>query len=109
MKLRARAVVLVVLAEPSPSEVWLPAVEKDGHEQHNLVGEIGAEVFKGATIHRYLTYTRTRGKSTNGIEVKPTGVELLKKLQALACYKTQIEIDALGCWPHFMSMSEFMA
>jgi hypothetical protein len=86
----------------TPTEVWLPAVEDGGHEHHNLVGEIGLEVLKGAKIHRYLSYTRTRGKSTNGREVTPTGAMVLKKLQALACYRTQIEIDALGCWPHFI-------
>jgi LmbE family N-acetylglucosaminyl deacetylase len=86
----------------TPTEVWLPAIEDGGHDQHNLVGEIGLDVFKGAKIHRYLSYTRTRGKSTNGRPVTPTGVMVLKKLQAMACYRTQLEIDALGCWPHFI-------
>lgn len=94
---------------PEATEVWLPAVEKGGHDQHNLVGEIGLEVFKGAKIRRYLTYTRAHGKSTNGREVKPTGAMVLKKLQALACYRTQITLDELGCWPHFMDMREFSA
>ena len=31
----------------------------------NLIGEIGLETFKGAKIHRYLSYTRIGGKSTN--------------------------------------------
>jgi LmbE family N-acetylglucosaminyl deacetylase len=84
------------------TEVWLPAVEPDGHDQHNLVGEIGLDVFSKAKIHRYLTYTRANGKSTNGVPVPCTGAMVLKKLQALACYKTQIEIDELGCWPHFL-------
>jgi LmbE family N-acetylglucosaminyl deacetylase len=95
------------LSHWTPSEVWIPAVEDGGHLQHNLVGEIGSDVFAGSKIHRYLTYTRTHGKSTNGREVKPTGAMMMKKLQALACYRTQIEIDALGCWPHFMDLREF--
>jgi len=86
----------------NPSEVWLPAVETGGHDQHNLVGAVGLEIFSGTRIHRYLTYTRTGGKSTNGREIKPTGAMVLKKLQALTCYRTQLEIDALGCWPHFI-------
>jgi len=86
----------------TPAEVWLPAVEAGGHDQHNLIGELGLDIFKGANIHRYLTYTRTGGKSTDGREVKPTGAMVLTKLRALACYRTQIEIDALGCWPHFI-------
>lgn len=101
--------VLVALSKwAHATEVWLPAVEKNGHDQHNLVGEIGTEVFKDAKIHRYLSYTRTHGKSTNGAEVKPTGAMVLNKLRALACYRTQIEIDALGCWPHFMDLREFL-
>ena len=86
----------------TPAEVWLPAVEPGGHDHHNLIGEIGTAVFKGARIHRYLTYTRTAGKSTNGREIKPSGAMVRAKLQALACYVTQLEIDALGCWPHFI-------
>jgi hypothetical protein len=84
------------------TEVWLPAVEAGGHEQHNLVGEIGASVFSNAKIHRYLTYTRTQGKSTGGARVACSGSMVLKKLEALACYRTQIEIDELACWPHFI-------
>lgn len=84
------------------AEVWLPAVQEDGHEQHNLVGEVGLQVFAGSKIHRYLTYTRILGKSTAGIRVDCTGSMVLKKLQSLACYRTQMEIDALGCWPHFL-------
>lgn len=90
------------------TDVWLPAVEEGGHEQHNLVGEIGEKVFRGAKIHRYLTYTQT-GKSTVGREVVPSGAMVRMKLLALACYKTQLEIDALGCWPHFMDLREYVA
>jgi hypothetical protein len=92
---------------PAATEVWIPAVEENGHDQHNLVGEIGFEVFAGARIHRYLTYTRTGGKSTGGTRVKCNGAMVLKKLQALACYRTQIEIEALGCWPHFLDLNEY--
>ena len=89
-------------------EVWLPAVEENGHDQHNMVGEIGLEVFAGAKIHRYLSYTRTGGKSTNGNRVPCNGLMVRKKLEALACYKTQIEIEALGCWPHFLDLNEYL-
>lgn len=87
------------------TEVWLPAVEEEGHPQHNLVGEIGEEVFSGlfgqAKVHRYLTYT-SKGKSLSDLRVPCTGPMVFKKLQALSCYRSQIEIDALGCWPHFL-------
>jgi LmbE family N-acetylglucosaminyl deacetylase len=91
-----------------PQEVWIPAVESGGHEQHNLVGEIGAEVFVRAKVHRYLTYTGS-GKSRWGQEVAATGAMIRKKLQALACYKTQLEIEALNCFQHFArDLSEWM-
>lgn len=91
-------------------EVWLPAVEEGGHEQHNLVGEIGLEVFAGARIHRYLTYTRTHGKSIAGVEVSCNGEMVLMKLRALACYASQISIDALGCVSHFLGdQREYLA
>ena len=91
-------------------EVWLPAVEVGGHWQHNLVGEVGGEVFEAARQHRYLTYTRD-GKSTAstvpGVHRVPcTGAMIRKKLLALACYRTQIEIEGLGCWPHFVRSQE---
>jgi LmbE family N-acetylglucosaminyl deacetylase len=93
----------------NPAEVWLPAVEDGGHEQHNLVGEVGLQVFQYAKVHRYLTYRRGVGRSTNGRPVMPTGKMVMAKLQALACYRTQIEIDRLGCWPHFLRLDEFEA
>ncbi|HXI88459.1 MAG TPA: hypothetical protein VNH18_14705 [Bryobacteraceae bacterium] len=82
-------------------EVWLPASESGGNLQHNIVSEIGREVFGGAVIHSYLTYT-SFGKSMGGTLVSCNGAMALKKLQALACYRTQLEIDELGCWPHFL-------
>ena len=104
----SRDAVRASLSEFQPSEVWLPAIETDGHLQHNLVSEIGSQVFSGAIIHRYLTYT-TAGKSTGGLRVPYTGRMLRRKLQALACYKSQIEIESLGCFEHFIrDQNEYM-
>lgn len=89
------------------SEVWLPLSEPGGHDQHNLVGDLGGKVFAGARIHRYTTYSRTKGRTRIGNEYKPTGVMVRKKLQAMAMYKTQLEIDALGCWPWFLDLREY--
>lgn len=93
-----------------PKEAWLPAIEDGGHPQHNQVGRIGAAVFSGLGIpvQRYLTYT-SAGKSRSAYEVKAEGWMVRTKLQALACYRTQLEIDALGCWPHFMDLREYVA
>lgn len=86
------------------SEVWAPAFEIDGHEHHNIVASAADIVFPGIVTH-YLTYTRTNGKSRSELEVKPrSGEEIARKLRALACYKSQLQIiDRLGCWPHFMN------
>src|SRR6185369_4289599 len=50
----------------NPSVVWAPAFEQNGHDQHNLV----AQACDGLpVVDRYLTYTRTRGKTTSGRKV----------------------------------------
>ena len=67
------------------AHVWAPAVETNGHEQHNAVGQIVLEMF-GVPLTRYMTYTRSNGKS-----------------RGRACYRSQIEIPRLGCWPHFVN------
>lgn len=96
------------------TEVWIPAVELGGHDQHNLIGALGREIFDPAVtkVRRYLTYTRLGGKSTEFVpadgsvgiakQVPCTGLMVRRKLQALTCYKTQLEIDDLGCWQHFI-------
>lgn len=86
-----------------PEAVWAPAHEKDGHEQHNLV----ADACDRWNPTRYATYT-TAGKTRTN---KPVPIEsgdwIKRKLRALACYNTQIDIEALGCRPHFMELDEY--
>lgn len=86
--------------------VWIPAHETGGHPHHNLVAEAGLAAFHGTRIHRYLTYTH-KGKSTAGSVVPFTGCMVRRKLQALACYQTQLENEALGCVPHFLDIREY--
>jgi hypothetical protein len=50
-----------------------------------------------------MTYTRSNGKS-RGREVPiERGEWIINKLRAMACYRSQIEIPRLGCWPHFVN------
>jgi len=70
------------------TEVWAPAVERDGHLQHNEVGAIAGELFPRVTY--YLTYTRTGGKSTAGRLVPFENAWIGIKLRALAEYRSQI-------------------
>lgn len=80
-----------------PERVYAPAVEQDGHEQHNLIGEVALELF-GDKVIPYLTYAPRGQRSRNGTEVVPTTEEIQRKLRALACYKTQIENPATRPW-----------
>ena len=86
----------------SVTDWYLPAIEVDGHHQHNAVGMLN--MYAHAVTH-YLTYT-TKGKSTHGrlVEVERDDW-IASKLQALSVYKSQME-NGLGCRPHFLRSQE---
>jgi hypothetical protein len=105
------------------TEVWAPAYEEGGHDQHNVVARVG-DLFEaeGCVVHRYLTYTRGGGKSRNepyrdgrigrpGVEVLPRSAEdIQKKLRALACFKSQMQLDPrIGCaeWFYGTDLREY--
>lgn len=82
----------------SPNErVWAPAMEAGGHWQHNLVGALAEEVFGPERTGFYLTYVRGEGRS-RGREVVPTPEMIVAKLHALACYRSQIELENTRPW-----------
>jgi LmbE family N-acetylglucosaminyl deacetylase len=86
---------------PEVERVFAPAIEENGHEQHNAVGRAADLVWPGRVTH-YLTYT-TKGKSTSAYRVLvESGDWLKRKLRALACYESQIDIERLNCREHFM-------
>ena len=90
-------------------KVFIPASEDSGHDQHNLVSTICELLFRDHIAGRYYTYTRTEGKTTRGLKVPYTGQMAKKKLEAILCYETQLTIDALGCYPHFVrNLEEYM-
>lgn len=79
-----------------PEMVFAPAHEgPEGNADHNLVATACSVL---ANVTRYMTYTRA-GKST-GVEVpyEPDWPRL--KLQALACYESQIRLPSTA--PHFL-------
>lgn len=88
---------------PNAEQVWAPAFEEGGHDQHNLVAQAADIAFPGKVTH-YLTYVRGKGKSRNGMEVEPrSGDDIARKLRALACYTSQMNMDPrLGCYSWFM-------
>lgn len=92
--------IMNLILKHNPAKIWAPAVEEGGHVQHNLIGRIVKELFPAT--QRYLTYTRTGGKSING---KPVPIEpgmIQKKLRSLAHYTSQID-TVLNCRDHFLS------
>lgn len=80
-----------LVTELDPDTLIFPAVEENGHEQHNMVGRIG-ERFTDLHLIRYTTYTRSGGRTT-GREVVPEPWMIPLKLRALACYESQILHD----------------
>lgn len=75
---------------PLFDRVFAPAVEENGHPQHNLVGQLADDIFGPENVTHYLTYTNNRDRSTDGheVEFEPAWVSL--KLRALACFESQI-------------------
>lgn len=83
--------------ERNPERVYAPAIEDGGHEQHNLIGRLAAEVFR-ERVQPYLTYRRghMRTRSENEVRFQPEWPVL--KLQALSCYRSQIMLNATRPW-----------
>lgn len=82
----------------TPHTVYRPLAEIGGHEQHNLVSQCAGVINSPRTID-YTTYTK-HGKSTGARPVPCTGDMIRRKLRALACYRSQIEVA--NCREHFM-------
>ena len=83
-----------MVREVIAEEVYAPAVEEGGHEQHNMIGRIVADIWRAEATH-YLTYTNGRDRS---ISDRPVPVEpgwISAKFRALAHYESQIKM-----WPH---------
>lgn len=79
--------------------VYAPYPEPEGHEQHNIIGNMAATVYRNVVF--YTTYNHVTGERTTGnlVHYEPEWVTL--KLRALACYTSQIETPAAGCFVHF--------
>lgn len=83
----------------NPEVVYAPLPEPLGNLQHNLVGEMAGVIFFSKVTY-YTTYTH-RGKTTTSYICVPTTSQwVMRKLRALACYSSQIEIE--NCREHFL-------
>ncbi len=91
--------------------VYAPIYDADGHEHHNAVSLVAAELKSESHVY-YSTYTRERGRQTTPNEVRPeSGDMIARKHLALACYRSQMSMDArLGTWPWFVGdLKEYIA
>lgn len=79
------------------TSVLAPAEEDGGHEQHNAVARVAAEVF-GDRVVSYLTYRRGYARSRSENEVLPELGWRARKLAAMACYASQIDLGNTRPW-----------
>ncbi len=77
--------------------VYAPLPEADGNDEHNLVGDIAAQIWPGAVTF-YTTYT-PGARTTRGERVPSEPSWLALKRKALACYQSQQAIP--GIRAHF--------
>lgn len=87
----------IVRETAEADHVYAPATTFEGHEHHNALGEIVAEVIGYSKRTFYTTYVRGTPdvREQGDTEVKPEPWMVAAKLRALACYRSQIEL-----WPH---------
>lgn len=72
-------------------KVFAPAIEIDGHIEHNMVSWFATKVFGADNVTHYMTYRRGHGRSRSDNEVEPEPGWRALKMQAMACYVSQIE------------------
>jgi LmbE family N-acetylglucosaminyl deacetylase len=87
----------ILAATGDVERVFAPAPEKQGHEQHNVIGHYADAFFGPDRVTHYLTYT-TAGRSTHGSRVEPPDGAVDLKREALMCYQSQIEHPATSVW-----------
>jgi LmbE family N-acetylglucosaminyl deacetylase len=89
------------LASLRANHVFAPSVDLGGHKHHNAVGALARMLWPGRVTF-YTTYTN-RGRTTRGHEVPWKHDWALLKLQALACYQSQIVHPETRTTEHFLS------
>lgn len=77
--------------------VFAPAVELGGHAQHNMVGDVAAQLWEDVTF--YTTYVRGQGRTRTDHEVSYEDDWPAAKFRAMACYVSQINTE--NCRPWF--------
>lgn len=81
-----------------PEQVFAPAFEAGGHDDHNAIAKVAADVFGPDRIVAYLTYRRGSARSDWGAEVEPEPDWIALKHRALACFVSQIREPTTRPW-----------
>ena len=103
-----RRTIANLCARYEPERVFAPAFEVGGHDHHNAIAEIAADVFGPARITSYLTYVRGNGGRSEGDAVVPEPEWIALKHRALACFESQIREPTTRPW--FMEgLAEYVA
>lgn len=79
------------------TRVFAPWPEPGGHPDHNRVGELAEAVFGAERVSFYTTYVYG-GPRTVGREVEYEPAWIAAKLEALLCYRSQIERGPRRMW-----------
>ena len=91
----------------APVKVYVPQQEEGGHTQHNALCVLTYHFWYPDAVVHYTTYT-DKGKSIGRTEVQPEPDWIVRKLRALACYRSQIAIA--NCREHFTrGLNEYYA
>jgi LmbE family N-acetylglucosaminyl deacetylase len=77
--------------------VWAPMWEQDGHEDHNAVNQAAVKVF-GDRCRFYATYRRGSARTRTEHEVFPEPDWPARKLRAMACYESQVNLPNTRAW-----------
>lgn len=97
------------LVASTPDRVYAPAVSPEGHEEHNLIGNLAIAVF-GDKVIPYGTYAPRGQREVLAREVVPNADEIQRKLQAIACYRTQIAHPSTRPWFYeLLDMREWLS
>ncbi len=81
----------------TPDVVWAPMWEHGGHEDHNAVNQAAVHLF-GDRCRFYATYRRGSTRTRTEHEVIPEPEWFARKLRAMACYESQINLSPTRPW-----------
>lgn len=93
-----------------PEIVYAPAIHPEGHEHHNEIGQFAVDFYGRHKVQFYATYAPRGQRQRTDRQVVPMPWEILMKLQALACFESQIKQESTRPWFYdLLDMREWLA